>query len=326
MTAKAVRPRKKDRHLPPCVYIKHAAYWYVKAGKWTRLGADLPSALREYARLASDTKSGMDGLINRWLESISDKVSANTLSAYTQAAKRVKTVFSEFEPGQIKPRDVAEWMAHESKCPSRANIMRTVLKLALDKAVLMGLADSNPVIYVKKAVENERTRYITDAEYRAIHTHASPELRAIMDLCYYTGQRISDVLGIKLADLTDAGIAVRQQKTKARLIIGWTPELRAIIADCKGMGGNVRGMHLLCYNGAPLKYPTIWKQWNKARKAAGVDDAHIHDIRAKALTDATRQGLNAQALAGHATQAMTDHYVKQRDVPVVQSPKFGTGF
>jgi integrase len=326
MTAKAVRPRKKDRHLPPCVYIKHSAYWLVKAGKWTRLGADLPTALREYAKMASTTQNGMDGLLNRWLESITGTVADNTLAAYTQAAKRVKVVFAEFEPAQIKPRDVAEWMTHESKSPSRANLMRTVLKLSMDKAVLMGLADSNPVLYVKKATEPERTRYITDAEYQAIHAQSSPELRAIMGLCYYTAQRIGDVLAIKLADLTDDGIAVRQQKTKSRVTIEWSPELRAIVADCKGMGGNVRGMHLLCYNGAQYQYKTIWKQWDKARKAAGVEDAHIHDLRAKSLTDATKQGLNAMALAGHANQAMTDHYVKQRVIPLVQGPRFGTGF
>ena len=47
------RPRKKDRHLPACVFQRHGAIWYVKRGKWTRLGptSDLAGALAEYARI-----------------------------------------------------------------------------------------------------------------------------------------------------------------------------------------------------------------------------------------------------------------------------------
>jgi integrase len=39
----------------------------------------------------------------------------------------------------------------------------------------------------------------------------------------------------------------------------------------------------------------------------------FHDIRAKALTDAKRMGFDAQALAGHASAAVTEHYIKQRE-------------
>ncbi len=35
-----MRPRKKDRHLPPCMYIKHGAYYLVRKGKWERLDKD----------------------------------------------------------------------------------------------------------------------------------------------------------------------------------------------------------------------------------------------------------------------------------------------
>lgn len=320
-----VRPRKANRQLPPCVYVKHGAYWHVKKNKWTRLGDDLPEALREYAKLASPTGNGMQGLMTRWLETLTDKSPA-TLKLYKQAADKIADTFAEFEPRQITPSIVAEWLAHESRTPSWANRQRTALKLAMDKAVLWGLADSNPVISIPRAKEKERTRYITDSEYQAIHAKAEAPLKIIIELCFYTAQRISDVLAIRLANLTDDGIAIEQQKTGARLVIGWTSDLRRVIASAKGMGGNVRGMHLLCYNGKPYRYHAVYAAWVVACKAAGVSDAHIHDLRAKSLTDANKQGINAQALAGHTTQKQTDHYIKQRDIPIVQSPKFGAKF
>lgn len=321
-----MRPRKSQRHLPPCVYAKHGAYWYVKKGKWERLGTDLGEALRAYAKIASPTKNGMEGLMSRWLESVTPTIKPSTLILYRQSAAHIAKVFAEFEPSQITPRVVAEWVAHESKRPAWANRARGVLKRAMDKAVLWGLADLNPVISIPRASEPERTRYITDGEYMAIRAKASPELKIIMGLCYHTAQRIGDVLKIKLADLTETGIAVTQEKTGARLVVAWTPELRKLIDGAKGMGGNIRGMHLLCYRGRPWRYHAIYQRWVDACKAAHVADAHMHDLRAKSLTDATKQGINAMALAGHTSQAMTDHYVKQRVVPVVQSPKFGTGF
>lgn len=44
----------------------------------------------------------------------------------------------------------------------------------------------------------------------------------------------------------------------------------------------------------------------------------FHDIRAKALTDAKAKGMDAQSLAGHATSAMTEHYIKRREFKKVK--------
>ncbi len=40
-----MRPRGKDKHLPPCVYHKHGAYFYVKRGIWKPLGSTLTAAI-----------------------------------------------------------------------------------------------------------------------------------------------------------------------------------------------------------------------------------------------------------------------------------------
>ena len=56
---------------------------------------------------------------------------------------------------------------------------------------------------------------------------------------------------------------------------------------------------------------------------SGVENVHFHDIRAKALTDAKREGgLDyAQALAGHQSRDTTEGYVKARDVERVRPLK-----
>ena len=56
--------------------------------------------------------------------------------------------------------------------------------------------------------------------------------------------------------------------------------------------------------------------WRRLVQRSGLKDVPFHDIRAKALTDAKRDGgLDyAQALAGHESRNTTGGYVKARDV------------
>ncbi|RYG57948.1 MAG: integrase, partial [Alphaproteobacteria bacterium] len=59
-----MRPRKKDRHLPACMYFKHGAYYLVRKGKWKRLDTDYQAALMAYAREQGRAgKGGMAELI-----------------------------------------------------------------------------------------------------------------------------------------------------------------------------------------------------------------------------------------------------------------------
>lgn len=58
-------------------------------------------------------------------------------------------------------------------------------------------------------------------------------------------------------------------------------------------------------------------------RSAGVEDAHLHDLRAMALTAAEAQGKNPTALAGHTSPAQTKRYLRNRSEPVVESPSFG---
>jgi integrase len=51
----------------------------------------------------------------------------------------------------------------------------------------------------------------------------------------------------------------------------------------------------------------------RAAKAAKVADAHFHDIRGKAATDAKRDGLDYQAMLGHSTKRMSDRYIHGKE-------------
>jgi integrase len=315
------RPRKKDRHLPPCVYKKHNAYYLVRRGVWTRLAAELPAALREYARIYSQPAGGMSALIEDALPSIIAGKAPATVKLYTLAARKLQATLIEFAPEQVTAADVAQMRRAWAGTPSMANRCQAVLKLVFDYALDERLVALNPCVGAKRLTERPRTRRITQQEFAAVHAAASPRLRIVMTLCYLTGQRIGDVLSIRREHLTEEGIVVRQTKTKALVTIAWSPELVAAVAAAKAAHGPVSSLWLVKGTGSARQaHAPIWRDWRAACAAAGVDEARLHDLRAMAASDAKQQGLNAQSLLGHKSQRMTDNYLRDRESVVVQGP------
>lgn len=302
------------------LHHKHGAWYFVKAGKWERLSDDHATALRLYhSRMAyADTAIGRlldDALAAR------PNLRPSTRKQYRTAAGHLRHAFQQFQRlDQIQPRHVAEFRRTMAATPNMGNRCLSVLRLALDYALEMQLIDSNPAVGVRRYREQHRKRLLTPAEYRAIYAHAGPRLQVIMDLCYLTGQRISDVLAIRRSQIRDGGIEFAQGKTGARLLVR-APGLPEVIARALALHGAVNALTLFRsrFGGAP-KYRAIRDQWERACAAAGVDDAHLHDLRALALTEADRAGLDAQALAGHTSEAMTRRYLRSKEVPEVQGP------
>jgi integrase len=312
----------------PCCYFKHGAYWLVKRGKWERIGSTLAEATAEYVRRTTAAKTGgMPALIEKVFAHHTPKLAEGTCDIYRAVSDRVSLQLREFEPGQVRGKHIAAIKLKLVDTPVMANHTVSWLRTVFAYAVEWQLVDTNPCIGIKPYPVRKRARYLADAEYAAIRAKAGPRLAVIMDLLYLTGQRVSDVLAVRRGDLTDAGIAFTPEKTanstQARLVVQWSDELRATVAAALALQGKVPSLYLLHNRSRkPLTYSAVRQQWDAACLAAGVEDAHMHDIRAKALTDAKAQGHNATALAAHADPKMTERYIRLRETPLVQGPTF----
>lgn len=316
-----MRPRKQQRDLPACLYFKHGAYWLVKAGRWTRLGDNKRTALERYAALSDAPTGEMPKLIDAALLAMQPKLKPATRKSYAVAAAKLKRMLVEFSPAQVKSKDVAGIKVQLASTPNMANRCLSVLTRVFAYAVEQQIVDSNPCLGVERHTERKRERYLTDAEFMAIRSQAGDRLQVIMDLCYYTGQRIGDVLKIRRVDLTTDGIRFRQDKSNVALTVAWTPPLEDAVARAKSLHKSLAALTLLHNRrGKAPDYRTVRDQWDAAVLSAGVTDAHIHDLRAKSLTDAKRQGFNPTALAGHTNAKMTERYIRLRESPIVQGP------
>lgn len=317
-----MRQRQQNRHLPPCVYQKHGAYYLVKQGKWKRLGDNLSQALAEYGRLHASPSGSMPALIEDALPFITRGRAESTQAQYLVAARKLQRIMADFAPDQVTHKVVVQLRRGLADTPNMANRVLSVLRLVFDYALEEELVDKNPCLGIKRLTEKRRDRLIDGTEFSRIYDKAPPRLQLMMEISYLTGQRLMDVVKIRRADIKAEGVYFRQDKTDAQLIVAWTPQLRSAIDRAKALGGKVNAMTLFHTRrgGAPA-YRTVYDQWVRACRAAGIEDTDLRDLRAMAATHAKAQGKDATALLGHASTSMTKRYLRDREVPVVEGPE-----
>lgn len=207
---------------------------------------------------------------------------------------------------------------------------------------------TNPVSSIKRMETPARDRYPTDSEVRRIKFHAmmgrpdrwghrnrtrsGPMLAALIDLAYLTGQRVGDLLDLrwnKQAALDAEGnveapyIAAEgiffkpsktQKSTGAKVLVTWTPRLRAVIEQIKSIGRRNMQFVLTNQDAQPLLYSTFATAWWRACDRAGIKGLTFHDMKAKALTDTEElHGMKAaQTKGAHSTEKQTKDYVRRR--------------
>ncbi len=322
------RKRQSSHDHPPHFHLKGKTFYYVTSTsprQWINLGKDKQKALIKWAEIegAPDSSDGFaraldEMMSSKWHEGLSEASKV----AYKKAHEPLKAFFKGFDLCDIKPHHIAMWLDNH-KSPVMANIGRALVSNVMQAAVRRGEIDRNPCKDMAGLIVNSRTRYMTDDEFRSIRAKANDLVQSLMDICYLTGLRISDLLKLKVTDIEGDSLYVIQQKTKSKQKYVMTPELSAAINTARSLHRSVKNLSLIfcTRDGKPYSYSTINRMWWDAKNAAGVKDARFHDIRAKAATDAKQQGLNYQALLGHATIAMSEKYIRRREYVSAQPLK-----
>ena len=324
--------RKSNYHLPPRVYLKHGAYYYVTpANKWLPLGKDLADAKRKLVEIehGQPVAGEMADLIDRYMRDIAPKKALRTYKDNQIEAAKLRAVFGMMDPGDVRPQHVAQYLDIRAKdgAAVRGNREKALLSHMFSMGMRWGVVDSNPCRGIARNPEKPRQRYVTDEEFAILWQLASPLVRAIMDLAYLTGQRKGDLLKLRLDQLKSGGIEFRQGKTGKRLLVKWSPALHAAVDHAKALDRQVRGLYLLCNRmGQPYTdggFLAIWTRlMTKAVKAGAIDERFtFHDLRAKAGTDAKKLGRDAQKLLGHDHASTTDVYLRRRIIEEVDALK-----
>lgn len=326
------RRRSSLRHLPPRMQLRHGAYYHVAtiAGRqqWTRLAPsrDYGEALRRWAEIegrSERTGETVADAVHAYLTHMSDLArrgerSQKTVTGYEQNSVTLLAALGRVRLVDVTDQDIRRYRsgratADGKPAPIAANREIALLSAAYGHAAELGWipASVNPCRHVKRNTERARRRYVTDAELNRAIAAAAPALAAAIRISAATGMRQTDLLALRLSDITDDGLTVRASKTGKSLCYEWTDELRAAVKLARSARrGRAIASAWLFPGRAPGEHLTkdgLESLWARARTKAGLEDVQWRDWRRKAGSDTTEA--HAVELLDHSTSAITrKHY------------------
>ena len=221
---------------------------------------------------------------------------------------------------EITTQDVAKWLAElrgKGLAPATVEKIRITFNRSFELALKWGVAGvkANVVRGIPRPkFSNARTRYLTSAEAGKLLTATTksrnPQLRNIVGLLLLTGSRRSELLQAKWADVdlerkvwliptSKTGRAREVPLSQAAIdIIEKLPRLK----DCPWLLPNPKTKE---------PFTDIKNPWDTARKAAGLGNLHLHDLRHSAASFMINAGIDLFAVGrilGHADHQSTMRY------------------
>jgi len=249
----------------------------------------------------------------------------------SRKCKVISEAFSDFDVEQIMPVDVAKFL-DQWEGQRTAQIYRSRFSDFFAWACRKGIRSDNPCREVQVERPASRARYIEHKEFHAIRdalaigkdgkkTPSGEMMQCYVDLLYLLYQRTTDVRLLKWSDVSDGFINFKPTKTEKSsnisVKIPISPPIQAVLDRAKAIG-LVKGLYVIhTIKGQPYATRGVGTAWTRACERAGIANATLKDLRAKALTDAKKAGYTIEQLsvaAAHTDAQMTGTYIKRREV------------
>jgi integrase len=213
--------------------------------------------------------------------------------------------------------------------PYQANRTLGVLSKMFNLAEIWGLRPdgSNPCRHVKKYPEKKRERFLSPEELKRLgdvlnaaerDKSESPYVLAAFGLLILTGCRLGEIQTLQWQHVEGDSLALPDSKTGAkRVYLGKAAQdILARIPRTEGnpyvIAGEIDGQY----------WTDLQRPWRRIRKAAGLDDVRIHDLRHSFASSAVAMGEHLPMigkLLGHRLVQTTARYAHLADDPVKAS-------
>ena len=305
-----------------------AYYWQknrgtTKAGPRVRLPDDPNSAAFWAAIKAQEAGTVEDGGMAKMIDAYRASphykgLAHNTRREYDRHMAALRKAIGRFEPDAVKPKDVAEFRDALGATPAKANAyVRSIAALYLWGRE-RGFANANPAEGISKLKIGEYQPWPAWAWETAM-AHFRAEIRDACLLGRFTGQRLGDVLALKITDISAdedgvTGFNLTQQKTGKALFVPIGAELRPVIAAAKRRGSISYIVSRL--DGSPFTVDQFHAMWGREMKRiadlAKIREAGLsfHGLRKSLVVNAAHQGLTGSQIGALTGQTLptVQHY------------------
>jgi integrase len=211
-----------------------------------------------------------------------------------------------------------EWIEKllDAKPPHAARSWLVTLRSLCQFAVKRGFLRTDPTAGIKLvSAKGDGFHTWTDDEitHFEAHHHIGSKPRLALALLLYTGQRRSDVVRMGRQHIRDGVLTVKQEKTRATLVIPVHPNLQAVLDATPSK----HLTFLVTATGKPYGGNAFSEQFRKWCDAAGLPKrCKPHGLRKAACRRLAEAGCSANeimAISGHATMKELVRYTKAAD-------------
>lgn len=212
----------------------------------------------------------------------SNKSLLRIVSPYFQdGAMRLEEISGTFLKGALDTLAVNKSTATRNRY---AQIIRAILRAAAHRwEDDEGRTWIDKAPYVKIYREsNHRDRWLTRDEASALILHLPLHLAEMASLALYTGLREANIVNMQWSwvDLTRRVIIIPREESKTRkpIPVYLVPEAFAVIEAIHADKDNRHKTHVFTFRRKPVRHINN-SGWRYARKAAGLPDVWVHDLR-----------------------------------------------
>ncbi len=170
----------------------------------------------------------------------------------------------------------------------------------------------------ERVVSYSRNHYGKQRTVNAKLTVNNPHLKAIILLAVDAGMRRGEILKLTWQDIDlEAGIVTvkaSNTKTETERLVPLTDRAKREIERVRRFTSSSETR--------PFPFVDFKHSWTTAKRIAGIEDLHFHDLRASAITRWQRDGLPlaiASKIAGHSNTKTTAKYYTSADAEIVQA-------
>ena len=252
--------------------------------------------------------------------------SAHTIAAYRRDLVRAADVLGRDDLTKVSPYEVRTLVARlHSQGLGTRSIRRVLsaLRTYFAEAVKQGQMASNPALGVRAPKTQRKLPKALDADQAAQLMAFFPDSallrrdRALLELLYGSGLRLSELVGIRLQDidLQDGFVRVTGKGNKTRIVPLGQPcieSLRAYLADAPERQAEPAAPLFPGRGSKPLSQRNVQLRLKKlATLQLGTDAVHPHMLRhsfASHLLESSGDLRAIQELLGHASLATTQIY------------------
>ena len=275
-----------------------------------------------------DTKKRMSSsLVIEFLDFLrSEKgASQHTLIAYAQDIKAFERFLSPRDWASIRSQDLLEFLAHLKEAGyAPASICRMLIAIKvfcrfLKREGILSLDLSGSFETPKMWQKIPEVLSVEEVDQLLAQPKGEDPLgvrdKAILELLYATGMRVSELCQLKIYDLSDTFVKVRGKGNKERVIPVGKQAIAAVDHYLLHFRGEARGDKeplFLSMKGRPIDRGAIWRRIKCYARAAGITKSiSPHTLRHSFATHLLENGADLrliQDMLGHEEIGTTDRY------------------